>query len=177
MQTPTPLDMVASTGMLLLENLVCTLWRIQPAPILAFLVFIYPGNCWVCLSTPKLVLRLRFVHEAALFFNEMCNCLNGYFLRSIPAGRKKTQKGFGPNLPIGNNFNFWPRDSVLQSEILTPELPICCLEIKPESYLNRNIKQRCSIPLPAVPCREIMPSTADSCPESGTARRLLLTSE
>lgn len=177
MQTRTPLDMEAATGMPPLESLVCTLRRIQPAPILAFLVFIYPGNCWVYLSTPKLVLRLRFVHEAALSFNGMCNCLNGCFLMSIPAGRKKAQKGFGQNLPIGNNLNFWPPRLFYESEILTPELPICCLEIKPESYLNRNIKQRCSIPLPAVPCREIMPSTADSCPESGTVRRLLLTSE
>lgn len=112
MQPPTPLDMEASTSVAEAKTTgTPCLYPVKNSACAQSLYFLFSftlDNCCVYLSNPKLVLRLKFVHEAALSFSGVCNCLNGCFLRSIPAVRKKAQKGFGQNLPIGSNLKSWP---------------------------------------------------------------------
>ena len=47
--------------------------------------------------------------------------------------QEKTQNVFGQDLPVGSNLHSWP----LRSGVLTRELPIRQLEIKPQSSLNK----------------------------------------
>lgn len=87
-----------------------------------------------------------------------------------PLAERKLRKALDKTSPLGAISALCHWDSVLRKWDSDTRVASLLLRDWTRILPNTIIKQRCSIPPPAVPCRARMPSTAESCPVSGTGR-------